>query len=140
MKRNLLILGCATLLALGLSLVSYAGAAPDADGDGVPDQYDNCDATPNGPLAATGGCNGQEDGDLDGYGNPCDADLNNNNSVDAADLGALLTAYGTPSATADLNCNGSVDASDLGNLLSNYGAPPGTSGLSCAGTIPCVAQ
>ena len=35
MTRNLLILGCAALLAIGLSFGAFAGSVTDTDGDGV---------------------------------------------------------------------------------------------------------
>jgi formylglycine-generating enzyme required for sulfatase activity len=57
---------------------------------------------------------------------PCvPADLNNDRSVDGADLGVLLSAWGPagPEPTrADINGNGIVDGADLGVLLANWGA------------------
>ena len=57
---------------------------------------------------------------------PCvSADLNNDRSVDGADLGVLLSAWGPagPEPTrADINGNGIVDGADLGVLLANWGA------------------
>jgi formylglycine-generating enzyme required for sulfatase activity len=57
---------------------------------------------------------------------PCvSADLNNDRSVDGADLGVLLSAWGPAgpeSARADINGNGIVDGADLGVLLANWGA------------------
>jgi hypothetical protein len=57
---------------------------------------------------------------------PCvPADLNNDRSVDGADLGVLLSAWGPAgpeSARADINGNGIVDGADLGVLLANWGA------------------
>ena len=50
MKRNFIVLGCAGMLAFGLSFSAFAGSAPDVDSDGVPDAYDNCKSTANGPL------------------------------------------------------------------------------------------
>jgi hypothetical protein len=41
--------------------------------------------------------------------------------VDSADLGILLTAWGTNNAAADINDDGIVDSADLGQLLSNWG-------------------
>ena len=73
MMRNLIVLGCAGLLALGLSISSFAGVDPDTDGDGVTDSNDNCINVQNGPSG--GACSAQEDGvtaqnpaDPDGYG------------------------------------------------------------------------
>ena len=50
-------------------------------------------------------------------------DINESGTVDAADLTALLTAWGTVTAThrADLNADHIVNAADLGMLLSNWG-------------------
>lgn len=142
MKRNWMIFGCAALLALGLSFGSFAGSITDTDGDGVPDSFDNCVVRDNGPLQSTGACNGQEDANLDGYGQPCDFDYNNNGQPDASDLAGMLGVLGNPAATAqDNNCNGAPDAGDLAALLGQLGVPvSGQSGLACAGTVPCVAQ
>jgi hypothetical protein len=109
MKLNLMALGCAFLLALGLSSVTFAGSITDDDGDGVPNGFDNCTApVANGPLG--GNACGQFDADADGYGNACDADYGN---------------------------NGVVDSGDLVGLLGKLGGSPGPSDLGCAGTVPC---
>jgi len=54
-------------------------------------------------------------------GSACPADLNGDGIVDGADLGALLSAWGSDGA-ADLNGDGIVDGADLGILLSAWGA------------------
>ena len=61
-----------------------SGPLFDADADGIPDQYDNCILVPNGtndnidPYE----CQiSQYDGDGDGYGNACDADIDNDGVV-----------------------------------------------------------
>ena len=157
MTRNLIVLGCAGLLAFGLSFGTFAGSVPDADGDGVPDQYDNCRVVPNGPLAGTDLCTGQEDdggdginaggvypyaGPPDGYGNACDYDFNGDNLVTAADLGEMLTNVGTlpHDLQFDVTCDSLVTAADLGNTLAAIGVIALDSGLACAGTYagPCV--
>lgn len=122
----------------------FGGSVPDADQDGVPDVYDNCTVVPNGPLAGTDACDGQEDGDLDGFGNPCDFDPNNDSAYGLDDLGETLdnAVLVTTNPRYDFNCDGAVGIDDLGAMLDNSGILPlpGPSGLPCAGTIPCVAE
>ncbi len=48
-------------------------------------------------------------------------DLDGSGSVDGADLGMLLSAFGTAGGTADLDGNGSVDGGDLGVMLAAWG-------------------
>ena len=77
----------------------------------------------------------QEDADADGYGNLCDADLNNSGLVTTADFGLLrsvlgeLASYNALSAAADMNGSGTVTASDFGLLRTRLGTAPGPSGL-----------
>jgi len=53
----------------------------------------------------------------------CDADLNGDRVVGAADLATVLSAWGAcAGCAADLNRDGAVDAADLGALLSLWGA------------------
>ena len=53
----------------------------------------------------------------------CDADLNGDRVVGAADLATVLGAWGAcTGCAADLNRDGAVDAADLGALLSLWGA------------------
>lgn len=56
----------------------------------------------------------------------CDhtADLNGDGTVNGADLGVLLSAWGpAASGVADFNHDGSVDGLDLGALLAQWGEP-----------------
>ncbi len=103
-------------------------SGPDADEDGVPDDQDNCVELPNPP---------QRDSNSDGYGNVCDADLDDDGSVDFLDLGRMKAAFFSTDPHADLNGDGTVDFLDLGRMKSLFFQPPGPSGLACAGTIPC---
>lgn len=102
-------------------------AIPDGDGDGVPDPVDNCSVVANAS---------QRDANGDGFGNLCDADLNNSGGVTAADYAILRSVIGqsaTASATAaaaDLNGSGSVTAADYAILRSKIGTAPGPSGLT----------
>jgi hypothetical protein len=136
MKRNLIALGCAGLLAFGLSLTSFAGSVTDTDADGVPDTYDNCVNTPNGPNGSTGQCNSQEDGDGDGYGNACDGDITNDGVILGADLSGTLANANQLSDVIDFNCDGSTLAADISILLPQLNTVPGPSGLACAGVNP----
>ncbi len=52
-------------------------------------------------------------------GDPCPADLNLDGQVDAADLAAVLGAWGTPAG--DLNDDGLTDAADLAAVLGAWG-------------------
>ncbi len=49
------------------------------------------------------------------------ADVDGSGAVDAADLSALLNAWGSSNAAADVNDSGIVDASDLAVVLSAWG-------------------
>ena len=52
----------------------------------------------------------------------CGADVNRSGTVDSADLGQLLSAWGScTDCAADINRDGAVDAADLGVLLTNWG-------------------
>ena len=138
MMRNLIVLGCAVLLAIGLSLAGNAGAPVDSDGDGVPDQHDNCVDTTNGPLTVCTPpcCDAQEDGDLDGYGNPCDFDVDGDGATglgDAIEFFSKAAAVSTD-PSFDPDCDG---ATSLGDAIAAFAASgavatPGPSGLACA--------
>ena len=98
----------------------------DADHDGVPDSQDNCLGLYN-PT--------QLDADGDGYGNACDADLNNSGLVTAADFDLLRSVLNQPAsssplaAAADLNGSGTVTAADFAILRARLNTAPGPSGL-----------
>lgn len=54
----------------------------------------------------------------------CPADINADRRVDNADLGALLSAWGSGSGPADIDADGDVGSADLGILLSGWGDCP----------------
>lgn len=97
------------------------GPAPDTDGDGVPDVADNCTLVANP---------GQRDTNGDGFGNLCDADLNDDGVVNASDLGLLRVVFFTADPDADFNGDGAVNPSDLGIMRAGFFAPPGPSGIA----------
>lgn len=76
----------------------------DLDGDLFGDDVDNCIFTPNAD---------QRDTDNDGYGNACDADLNNDCVVNFIDLGLFKTVMFTSDDDADFNNDAIVDDLDL---------------------------
>ncbi|MFO0872545.1 MAG: hypothetical protein U0575_01050 [Phycisphaerales bacterium] len=50
-------------------------------------------------------------------------DLNGDGVVDGADMGFLLSEWGSTDSVADLNGDGTVDSADLGLLLAGWGCP-----------------
>lgn len=92
---------------------------PDSDADGIADKADNCLNLANAD---------QRDSNGDGYGNLCDADLNNDNIVNNADLAMFKAAFGSSNADADLDGNGVVNNVDLGRFKALFGKQPGPSG------------
>lgn len=92
----------------------------DADVDFVTDLNDNCVIVPN--LL-------QLDADGDGYGNRCDADLNNDQVVNVQDLGLLKQLFFTAAPIADLNEDGIVNSADLGILKVRFLRAPGPTGI-----------
>lgn len=121
------------VMPLIISLPSYAA---DVDADGVDDVADNC------IVSASPAFSNQCDTDLDGYGNYCDPDYDNDFAVAGQDWSTFLAAFNTspglPPIKEDHDCNGSVGGSDFARFQAHFSGPPGPSGLSCAGTIPCV--
>ncbi len=79
----------------------------------------------------------QYDADLDGYGNLCDADLNNDGGVGVDDVGLVSAALGSADPVAEFGDDGAVGLDDMGVVLGALGELPGPSGLACAGTVPC---
>ncbi len=54
-------------------------------------------------------------------GGACPGDINGDRSVDTADLGLLLNAFGSADAASDINDDLVVDTADLGLLLNAFG-------------------
>jgi len=112
----------------GQSLFNLVAVA-DGDHDMVVDEHDNCTAVPN-PL--------QIDGDQDGYGNLCDADLNNDGGTGLDDVSEMLGLLNSSSPVGDLNGDGGVGMDDVVIVLGLMGTEPGPSSLICAGSVPCT--
>ncbi len=90
----------------------------DTDADGILDVADNCTLVANPE---------QTDSNGDGYGNACDADLDNNGFVSFGDLTLFKSVFGTNSSDADFDGNGTVSFSDLAMFKSMFGKQPGPS-------------
>ncbi|MFK7887815.1 MAG: S8 family serine peptidase [Gammaproteobacteria bacterium] len=94
----------------------------DTDGDGVLDSADNCTLVANADQRDTNG---------DGYGNICDADLNNDGVVNPVDLGLFRAVFFQGGdLDADFNGDGVVNATDLGIIRTLFFQPPGPSGIA----------
>lgn len=83
----------------------------DCDGDDLPDLLE---------IAANPALDADADGRLDACAPPNPADINGDGRVDAADIAALLNAWGTSAASADTDGSGVVDAADLTTVLSAW--------------------
>jgi len=124
------------LFAFGFAMSASAGAVTDTDGDLVPDQFDNCRTLDNGPNDGSN----QVDTDLDGYGNRCDADYDNDTATTPADFSQFLAAFGGPATETDHDGDLAGTPADFSIFLTYFAGvlPPGPSGLACAGTTPCT--
>jgi hypothetical protein len=126
-------------LPTGIGVTAPAPSAfVDQDGDGAADAEDNCLVEPNPD---------QRDTNLDGFGNACDADYDDNIAVGASDLAAFAKAFGSTSTDPapsrfdpdlDANGDGAIGSADLVVLGQCFGGPPGPSGL--LGTDPAAPQ
>ena len=118
-------------------MVVIASSDPllDSDFDGIPDFRDNCQFESNAS---------QVDSDQDGYGNRCDADLNQNGFVNVQDFMIFSRAYSSSLgserylAEADFNRDNFVNSADF----TYYFMPqyqrglPGPSVISCPDGSP----
>ncbi len=104
----------------------------DSDNDGVYDNNDNCIFIANGPDITDLGGNSQRDTNGDGYGNACDADLNNDGIVNWYDGVFFYYMQNNNNPDADFNGDGIVDDLDKAILIatSALNQPPGPSGLN----------
>ncbi|MEL7447774.1 MAG: CAP domain-containing protein [Pseudomonadota bacterium] len=92
----------------------------DADFDGIPNGVDNCVNVANAD---------QLDTDADGFGNICDADLDQDCVINFLDLGLMKSVFFSADPDADMNGDGAVNFVDLGLMKTAFFSEPGPSGL-----------
>jgi len=114
-----------SVVLAGVGITRSAQAA-DGDGDGVADLIDNCVNAANRDQRDTNG---------DGFGNLCDADINNDGIVNSVDLDLIRRAFDTKNADADLNGDGVVNQTDLSLATAMSGKPPGPSNVRLSPTL-----
>jgi hypothetical protein len=130
--------------AIAFQPAACPAAVGDLDLDGIDDSCDNC-------LLAAAPNPDQTDTDVDGYGNRCDADYDQNGVTGGADFNAFRLAFGSPlgapgylswidmTSPAGGAPDGVIGGPDFGFVfLPEFGTPPGPSGLACAGIPPCT--
>ncbi|MFK7886800.1 MAG: endo alpha-1,4 polygalactosaminidase [Gammaproteobacteria bacterium] len=113
-------LKCSLVLLLSCTPSAYA---IDSDGDTIDDNADNCTLVSNSD---------QRDTDADGYGNLCDADLNNDGVINVIDLGLFRDVFFSADPDADFDGDGVVNVIDLGILRASFFGAPGPSGTVAA--------
>jgi hypothetical protein len=131
-------LGVAAGFWMVKSAIAAAGSDGDFDGDGVPDAVDNCIEHAN-PT--------QLDSNLDGYGNACDFDVDDDGGTSLLDLSEVMAASRNPQSADpvyDFDGDGGVSLLDVSAVMqaAKDTARPGPSGLDCAGdplAMPCTA-
>ncbi|MEM9387762.1 MAG: hypothetical protein AAGA68_22095 [Pseudomonadota bacterium] len=103
------------------SSVALAQDSFDSDNDGFDDNSDNCTLVANPDQRDTNG---------DGFGNVCDADLNNNDLVDRPDFVILRQSIGDQEKDLDADLNGDdrVGREDFFILRDSFGQKPGPTG------------
>ena len=109
-------------------VLAWAAAAParavDSDADGYDDLADNCPLQPNAS---------QLDTDLDGFGNACDPDYDNDFDVDGIDFFGIRGVFGAGVGDPlydekfDADGDGVISGPDFLLFRGMFGGPPGPS-------------
>ena len=122
----------------------FGGNRFDSDGDGIPNDLDDCPFAANvdqgdgdGDLVGDA-CDDcllvanadQRDTDGDGYGNRCDADLDGDGVVNFRDLARFKARFLGDDADADFDGDGVVNFADLAILRLGFFLPPGPKATS----------
>ena len=120
MKISLGTSALAFVVTIGFASIASAGPLlGDSDGDGTDDLFDTCLNVSNAS---------QFDADLDGCGNACDADYDQNGAVGGADFTIFRSLFGSTSGgVADHDDNGAVGGADFTTFRALFGGTPGPS-------------
>jgi len=121
--------GASGLACAGTIPCADASVVGDADSDGVADSIDNCVNTSNAS---------QLDTNVDGIGNHCDPDYDQDGNVDDVDFEIFSGSYGTSDPDVDLTGDGIVGGSDFGVFTSFHPGPPGAAGPGAQDSSPCT--
>ena len=109
---------------VGICVMEAGGGAgkDDTDSDGVPDALDNAYLTANGPLNGPYNFDRkhQYDTNNDMYGNICDCDVDNEDTVGFNDMNILLAEYGGTGPDTDFDSDGTVGFNDFNILLGRW--------------------
>jgi len=126
MKRTLV---AATLALLLWGMPALAGPQTDTDGDGTVDSSDNCSNVINAA---------QDDTDGDSCGNLCDADYDDDGTVNFIDFSAFSFAFGSSDLEKDHTepVAGNINFIDFSFFSNAFGSTPGPSGTT-SGTTAC---
>jgi hypothetical protein len=108
---------------------SLGGAFIDTDGDGIPDERDNCPAVPNPD---------QKDSNGNGVGDACEAviakcDIDGDSDIDKLDIAAITKLRNKPASAnpaADADGNGTINVNDARACVLRCTRP------SCATEVP----
>jgi hypothetical protein len=165
MRRSAIVIGMlAAIFGLVFASGSYAdeggemsllALVGDVDGDGIPDEEDNCVDVPNegqldfdwdGVGDVCDNCSenpnpAQDDCDDDYCGNLCDCDYNQDGICGWPDFGPYIVSYGQYDSTCQqhlepISPDRTVGFGDFGFFSANFGASPGPSGTT-PGTVAC---
>ena len=114
--------------------LKFAFTGVDSDSDGIADDQDNCQNTPNGPCLGT--CYTWSemmpcttDTDCDGLPRSCSMNQEDTYPPDGNDIGDACDCE------CDFNCDGNVDADDVTNFLTDFGRSPFFN--PCTNADPC---
>jgi hypothetical protein len=111
----------ALLIAVGFAVSAGAGSIADVDTDLIPDVFDNCSLTPNGPNDLKN----QIDTDVDGFGDTCDCDFLQDGFVLGDDISDLFANFNGTSTLHDNTGDGFVLGDDVSNCFSRFNGTVG---------------